>query len=68
MKIVPYSTEFKLNEAIVNTKAKVYTKLIILVLKCAKSKLNQATSKLLTKAGNLELKICRVHVKQILVE
>ncbi len=34
--------QFKLNEAIGNTKAKVDTKLVELVLNCAKSKLNQA--------------------------
>ncbi len=33
------------------------TKLIQLVLSCAKSKLNQAISKANTKAGNIELKI-----------
>jgi hypothetical protein len=42
MKIVLYCTKFKLNEAIGNTKAKVDSQLIELVLKCAKSKLNLA--------------------------
>jgi hypothetical protein len=36
-----------LNEAIDNAKAKVETKLMELVLKCTKSKLNQALSKII---------------------
>ncbi len=40
MKIVLCCTQFKLNEAVGNTKAKVDTKLIELVLKCAECKLN----------------------------
>ncbi len=56
MKIVLYYAKFKLNEAIVNTKAKVDTKWMELVPKCNKSELNQAIGKLFAKSGNLELK------------
>jgi hypothetical protein len=49
--------KFKLNEAIDNTKAKVDTKLMKVVLKHTKSKLHQAISKSFAKAGNLELEI-----------
>ena len=51
-----YLTKFKLNEAIGNNKAKVDTKLMVLVLKCTKSKLNYAISKLAIKVSNLELR------------
>jgi hypothetical protein len=53
IKLVLNCAEFKLNEAIGNTKAKVDTKLIELVLNCSKGMLNQvignATAKLDTK-------------------
>jgi hypothetical protein len=42
-----------------------YTKLMELVLKCTKSKLNQAISKLATKACNLELEIDMQYVCQL---
>jgi hypothetical protein len=57
MKIVLYCAKFNLNEAIDDTQMKVDTKLIELVLKCTKSKLDHAIIKVATKAGNLELKI-----------
>jgi hypothetical protein len=56
MKVVLYCTKFELNEAIDNTKKKVDTKLVEIVLNYTESNLNQAISKLITKAGNLELK------------
>ncbi len=52
-----YYTKFNLNEAIDITKAKVDTKLLELEQKCTKIKPNQAISKLITKASNLELTI-----------
>jgi hypothetical protein len=57
MEIVLDCTYFEVNEAIDNTKAKLDTKLMESVLKGTRSKLYQAISKLITKAGNLELKI-----------
>jgi hypothetical protein len=57
MKIVLNCAKLKLNVAIDITKVKVNTKPMELLLKYTKSKPNQAVSKSITKAGNLELKL-----------
>jgi hypothetical protein len=55
---------FKIHLALIRKLPKIDAKVLELVLKCTKSKLNHAISKLATKVGNLGLKIDMQHARQ----